>query len=66
MYIIHESKNSHEEIRDRVLQQECSAVLSQRFVMLLSMKLLAKEIPRMQPPLRVKVVSHALIHCGIK
>ena len=66
MYIIHESKNSHEEIRDQVLQQECSAVLSQRFVMLLRMKLLAKEIPRMQPLLLVKVVSHALIHYGIK
>ena len=66
MYIIHELKNSHDEIRDRVLQQECSVVLSQRFVMLLSMKLLVKAIPRMQPPLHLKAMSHALIHCGIK
>ena len=66
MYIIHKSKNSHEEIRDRVLQQECSVVLSQRFVMLLRMNLSAKEIPRMLPPLDVKAMSHALIHCGIK
>ena len=51
MYIIHESKNSGDEIGDRVLQQECSVVISQRFVILLSMKLSAKEIPRMQPPL---------------
>ena len=57
MYIIHESNNSRDEFGDRVLQQECRVVLSQRFVMLLSMKLSAKEIPRMQPPLHVKVVS---------
>ena len=66
MYIIHELKNSHDKIRDRVLQQECSVVLSQRFVMLLSMKLLVKAIPRMQPPLHLKAMSHAVIHCGIK
>ena len=66
MYIIHELKNSHDKISDRVLQQECNVVLSQRFVMLLRMKLSAKEIPRMQPPLHVKAMSHALIRCGIK
>ena len=66
MYIIHKSKNSRDEIGDQVLQQECSVVLSQRFVMLLSMKLSAKEIPGMQPPLHVKAVSHALIPCRIR
>ena len=66
MYIIHKSKNSRDEIGDQVLQQECSVVLSQRFVMLLSMKLSAKEIPRMQLPPHVKAMSHVLIHCGIK
>ena len=55
MYIIHEPKNSRDEIGDRVLQQECSVVISQRFVILLSMKLSAKEIPRMQPPLRARL-----------
>ena len=55
MYIIHESKNSRDEIGDRVLQQECSVVISQRFVILLSMKLSAKENPRMQPPLRARL-----------
>ena len=57
MYIIHELKNSHDKISDRVLQQECNVVLSQRFVMLLRMKLSAKEIPRMQPPLHVKAID---------
>ena len=66
MYIIHELKNSHDEIGDRVLQQGCNVVISQRFVILLSMKLSAKEIPRMQPPPHVKAMSHALIHRGIK
>ena len=45
-------------LETEVLQQETLSrvVLSQRFVMLLSMKLSAKEIPRMQPPPHVKAV----------
>ena len=52
-------------LETEVLQQECSVVLSQRFVMLLSMKLSAKKSPGCNLHYMSKL-SHALIHCGIK
>ena len=57
MYIIHESKNSRDEIGDRssTTRMPCSSL--PKICHALKYETLSQEIPRMQPPLNVKAVS---------